>query len=98
MRRNILSKFRKKLLQGYRKHKDTIGFIGFILSILSLILSLLPFIVEERIVLIQKIRTIELPIINEYIVTPQETTKITASVYAIVERTNGTREILKTYP
>ena len=95
MRRNILSKFRKKLLQGYRKHKDTIGFIGFILS---LILSLLPFIVEERIVLIQKIRTIELPIINEYTVTPQETTKITASVYAIVERANGTREILKTYP
>ena len=95
MRGNILSKFRKKLLQGYRKHKDTIGFICFILS---LILSLLPFIVEERIVLIQKIRTIELPIINEYIVTPQETTKITASVYAIVERTNGTREILKTYP
>ena len=95
MRGNILSKFRKKLLQGYRKHKDTIGFIGFILS---LILSLLPFIVEERIVLIQKIRTIELPIINEYTVTPQETTKITASVYAIVERTNGTREILKTYP
>ena len=95
MRGNILSKFRKKLLQGYRKHKDTIGFIGFILS---LILSLLPFIVEERIVLIQKIRTIELPIINEYTVTPQETTKITASVYAIVERTNGTREILKTHP
>ena len=95
MRGNILSKFRKKLLQGYRKHKDAIGFIGFILS---LILSLLPFIVEERIVLIQKIRTIELPIINEYTVTPQETTKITASVYAIVERANGTREILKTYP
>jgi len=95
MRGNILSKFRKKLLQGYRKHKDTIGLIGFILS---LILSLLPFIVEERIVLIQKIRIIELPIINEYIVTPQETTKITVSVYAIVERTNGTREILKTYP
>jgi len=95
MRGNILSKFRKKLLQGYRKHKDTIGFIGFILS---LILSLLPFIVEERIVLIQRIRVIELPIINEYTVTPQETTKITASAYAIVERTNGTREILKTYP
>jgi len=59
---------------------------------------LLPFIVEERIVLIQKIRIIELPIINEYTVTPQETIEITASVYAIVERTNGTREILKTYP
>jgi hypothetical protein len=93
-----LNKIGKKFLRPYKKHKDTIAFIGFILSVLSIILALLPFIVEERIVLIQKIRVIELPIINEYTVTSQETLKITASVYAIVERANGTREILKTYP
>ena len=95
MTNTTLSKIKKKILRSYKKHKDTISVIGFVISILSLVL---PFLIEERIVLIQRIRVIELPIINEYIVTPQETTKITASVYAIVERTNGTREILKTYP
>ena len=95
MTNTTLSKIKKKILRSYKKHKDTIAIIGFVISILSFVL---PFLIEERIVLIQRIRVIELPIINEYIVTPQETTKITASVYAIVERTNGTREILKTYP
>ena len=95
MTNTTLSKIKKKILRSYKKHKDTIAVIGFVISILSFVL---PFLIEERIVLIQRIRVIELPIINEYTVTPQETTKITALVYAIVERTNGTREILKTYP
>ena len=95
MTNTTLSKIKKKILRSYKKHKDTIAVIGFVISILSFVL---PFLIEERIVLIQRIRVIELPIINEYTVTPQETTKITASAYAIVERTNGTREILKTYP
>jgi len=95
MTNTTLSKIKKKILRSYKKHKDTIAVIGFVISILSFVL---PFLIEERIVLIQRIRVIELPIINEYTVTPQETTKITASVYAIVERTNGTREILKTCP
>ena len=95
MTNTTLSKIKKKIFRSYKKHKDTIAVIGFVISILSFVL---PFLIEERIVLIQRIRVIELPIINEYTVTPQETTKITALVYAIVERTNGTREILKTYP
>ena len=87
-----LSKIKKKIHRSYKKHKDTIAVI---ISILSLIL---PFLIEERIVLIQRIRVIELPVINEYTVTPQEITEITASAYVIVERANGTREILRTYP
>mgnify|MGYP000020463887 CR=1 FL=1 len=95
MTNTTLSKIKKKILRSYKKHKDTIAVIGFVISILSLVL---PFLIEERIVLIQRIRVVELPIINEYIATPQETTEITASAYVIVERANGTREILKTYP
>ena len=92
MTNTTLSKIKKKILRSYKKHKDTIALI---ISILSLVL---PFLIEERIVLIQRIQVIELPIVNEYIATPQETTEITASAYVIVERANGTREILKTYP
>jgi len=95
MTNTTLSKIKKKILRSYKKHKDTIAVIGFVISILSLVL---PFLIEERIVLIQRIQVIELPIVNEYIATPQETTETTASAYVIVERANGTREILKTYP
>ena len=95
MTNTTLSKIKKKILGSCKKHKDTIAVIGFVISILSLVL---PFLIEERIVLIQRIQVIELPIVNEYTVTPQETTEITTSAYVIVERANGTREILKTYP
>jgi len=87
-----LGKIGKKFLKRYKKHKVSIDLI---LSVLFIILALLPFIVEERIVLIQRIRVIELPPINEYQTTAQETLRITDSVYAIVERANGTVEYIQ---
>jgi len=92
MKKTTLSKLKKQVVRFCKRHKNTIWLIGFILNILSLIL---PFIIEERIVLIQKVRVKELPIIYEYSATPEETAKITDFVYIIIERANGTIEYIK---
>jgi hypothetical protein len=84
-------KTQRKLFRFMRKHDEAITILNLILTIL---LGILPFLIEERLEVFQRIRHIELPTLTEYEINPSVELRfgISSSVFITIERANGTVE------
>jgi len=79
-------KTRQKLSSSIKKYNGFLTVLGIVLSVLSLVL---PFLIEDRTVIIQRVRVINLPTISEYQVSSNVGFKFTVSASITIARANG---------
>jgi len=85
-------KTRQKLSSSIKKHNGFLTVLGIVLSFLSLVL---PFLIEDRIVIIQRVRVINLPTATEYQVSSNVGLKFTVSACITIARANGLVEYIQ---
>jgi hypothetical protein len=85
-------KTRQKLSRSIKKHES---FLIVLSLVLSVVLGVAPFLIEDRLVIIQRVRVINLPTITGYQASSIAEVKVTASVFVTITRANGSVEYIQ---
>jgi hypothetical protein len=80
-----LQKVKKRIFRSIRKHNESLVIISVALSLLGI----LPFLIGDRLVIIQRVRVVELPTITEYQTHPQIMLNFEIGSTVTITRANG---------